>query len=268
MATRVVADGAVDLPAGVAASAGIEVVRGPVRFDGRVWDGDLEQFWAELGATPDLPATDAPSVEDLAAAYGTDGEVTAVHVSSELSRTWAHAREAADRVTAAVNVVDSRSLSVGAGLLALSAAEAAAKGLEGDGLAEMVARWVDQLHVHAVIDDVSLLVHGGRAGLVADKVGRHTRRHLIAVRGHAIPICQVRHRKEAVRELVEHVRDHVGTTLPRWAVGHGAADDADEFVERLAGVFGCDPDYVTLVGAPVGSHMGRGSLVVGFFSDG
>jgi DegV family protein with EDD domain len=266
--TRIVTDGAADLPTEIASRAGIEVVRGPVHVGAAEWSGDLEQFWAELGNDPQLPATEAPSTDALASAYGREGGVLAVHVSAELSRTYAHAVEAAGQVAARVEVVDSRSLSVGTGLLALAAAEAAGAGTEFGGLAERAASWVDQLHVHAVIDDVSFLVHGGRAGLVAAKVGRHTHRHVIAVRGHVIPICQVRHRSEAIRELVEHVGDHVGAGVSRWAVGHGAASDVGEFAERLAGVFGCDPAYVTLLGAPVGSHLGPSSLVVSFFADG
>lgn len=266
--THVVTDGAADLPAETAEALGIRVVRGPVRLGEQPWHGDLGQFWSEIGKERPLPATDAPSVAELAAAYGGGGEpVLAVHVSSELSRTCAHAEEAAAQISTSVRIVDSRSLSVGTGLLALAAAEAVRSGAQPDQLGDSIESWVDQLHLHAVIDDVNFLVHGGRAGLVAAKVGRHTHRHVIAVKGHVIPIREVRHRADAIHELIDHVRDHVGSSSVRWAVGHGNAADVGEFVERLASVFGCEPAYVTLLGAPVGSHMGPGSLAVGFLSD-
>lgn len=266
--TRVVTDGAADLPADAAASLGVRIVRGPVRLDGQPWEGDLEQFWAELGKGPDLPTTAAPSAAALAEAYRGDEPVLAVHASSQLSRTVERAREAAAGVPTSVDVVDSRSLSVGTGLVVMAVAEAARAALTGDPLVSMAETCVEQLHLHAMIDDVAFLVHGGRAGLVTAKAGRHARRHVIAVKGHVIPIRQVRHRAEAVRELVDHVSDHVGAGVSRWAVGHGDAPDIDEIVERLCGVFGSDPAYTTLVGAPVGSHMGPRSVVVSFLSDG
>jgi DegV family protein with EDD domain len=279
--TRIVTDGAVDLPpsTGTAGNAALGdasdnrviVVSGPVTFGEREWSGEPERFWSELGKGPDVPATRPPSSADLAAAYTANDDVLAVHVSSELSRTFAHAVEAAESTPARVDVVDSRSLSVGAGLAVQAASEAVSKGLKGDALRDLVDTTVDRVHVHAVIDDVDFLVRGGRAGLVAAKVDRrshrHAYRHLIAVRGHVIPVRQVRNREDAIRELVEHVRDHVGGSSSRWAVGHGDAPDVDGFVERLVGVFGCEPVYVTLLGAAVGSHVGPRALLVGFLSD-
>lgn len=262
-ATRVVTDGAADLPPGAPAVA---VVRGPVHVGGRAWDGDPGRFWAGIGAGQELPATEAPSVEQLTAAYTDAGEVLAVHVSSELSRTVVHARQAAAAVRSPVRVVDSRSLSVGTGLVVMAAAEAVAAGVDGDRLAGMVEGWVDQLHVHAVIDDVRFLVDRGRAGLVGPGAGHHARRRVVAVKGHVIPIRQVRHRDEAIGELVGHAREHAAGGVTRWAVGHGDAADVGEFVERMIAVFGSGPSYVTLLGPPVGAHMGPRALVVGFFS--
>lgn len=265
--TRIVTDSAADLPGSLVDSAGITVARGVVRLGDKVWEGAEEQFWSEIGRGPDPPATEAPSVAALAAAYRGDGPVLAIHVSGELSGTLAHATEAAKNVETSVQVIDSRSLSVGTGLVAFAAAQAARAGVEGDRLVEMTERSVDQLHVHAVIDDVTFLVHGGRAGLVTAKVDKHAHRHVIAVKGHVIPIRQVRHRADAIHELIDHVSDHVGSGISRWAVGHGDAIDVEQFVGRLEAVFACDPTYVTLLGAPIGSHLGPRSLVVSFLSD-
>lgn len=267
MVTRVVTDGAADLPNELAARLRIEVVRGPVWFGENRWQGEPSEFWAALRHGERLPATEAPSVEQLTAAYGTDGPVLAVHVSAELSRTVAHARSAACAAgEVAVEVVDTRSLSVGTGLVAVAASEAVGAGVEWNRLRELVSGWVDAVHVHAVIDDVAFLVRGGRAGLVAAKVSKHAHRHVVAVKGHVIPVRQVRHRGEAIREMIAHAREHTADGVTRWAVGHGAAGDVDEVVGRLCGVFGCDPEFVTLLGAPVGSHMGPGAIAVAFFS--
>lgn len=266
--TKIVTDGAADLPGELAEFLGIGVVRGPVRLDGSEWTGGPEAFWTAIDGGGALPATIAPSIEQLAEAFTSPEAVMALHVSAELSRTCANARAAAERVGNRVEVVDSRSVSVGTGLLAVAAAEAARTGVDLDKLGEIVSTWVDQLHVHAVIDDANFLVHGGRAGLVAAKASRHARRHVLAVKGHAIPICQVRHRGEAIRQLLDHLAEHVGGGVSRWAVGHGAATDVEDFVNRVSSIFGGGPSYTILLGAPTGSHLGPRSLVVGFFADG
>ncbi len=253
--TRVVTDGAADLPAELASSLGITVVTGTVRFGDDVWRGDAVEFWRALRAGGPAPATAAPSVAQLSAAYG-DGAtpVLAVHVSSELSETFAHAQEAGG---GRVRVVDSRSLSVGTGLLAMVAAEPAE-----DALAEAVGR----LQLYALIDDVGFLVRGGRAGLVGDPGGRRSHRHVMTVKGHAIPLDRVRHRRDAVGKVLERARQHAPAGADRWAVGHGDAADVDAFVERLGGVFGSAPAYVTTLGPPVGVHVGPDALIVAFLA--
>ncbi|HWG73643.1 MAG TPA: DegV family protein [Acidimicrobiales bacterium] len=267
---RVVTDGGADVTPELGARLKIETIRGPVCFGGNHWRGEPGEFWSALRRGENLPATEAPSVADLAASYVVDGPVMAVHVSSELSRTVAHARAAAAEVNVEVEVevevVDSRSLSVGTGLVAMAAAQAIEAGAEWERLREMVAGWVDEVHLHGLIDDVGFLVRGGRAGLVAARLSKHAHRHVVAVKGHVIPVRQVRHRGEAIREMVAHIREHVPDGASRWAVGHGDAYDVDAVVERLVAVFGCDPAFVTLLGPPVGSHMGPGAIAVAFFS--
>jgi fatty acid-binding protein DegV len=107
---RIVTDTAADLPRSLVAAGRITVARGAVRFGGREWRGEAEQFWSEVGRSPDLPATEAPSAGELAAAYRGDDPVLAVHVSGELSRTLAHATEAAETATNSVRVIDNVTL--------------------------------------------------------------------------------------------------------------------------------------------------------------
>lgn len=266
-ATRVVTDGAADLPVEVAERLGITVVDGPVRFDGSEWQGRASEFWPAIRSSEQPPVTSPPSAARLAAAYEGAVPVVAVHVSAELSRTCDNARDAASS-SGDVLVVDSRSLSVGTGLVAMAAAQGAQAGLGAARVAELALEWSDRVHVHGVLDDVDFLLRGGRGGLVQAKVTRHATRHVVAVRGHVIPIRQTRHREAAIRELLAHVADHTAQGCDRWAVGHGDATDVGRFVDRLQGLFGSPPAYVVPVGPVVGTHVGADALVVGFFAHG
>lgn len=261
---RVVTDGAADLPAEIAEQLGIRVVAGAVRFGERVFEGDAAAFWRELRGGAAVPSTAPPGVPALCDAFAGDGPVLAVHVSAELSRTEEHARAAAAAVSNPVHVVDSRSLSVGTGLVAMVAAQASDVDVEFDELQRLARSLVERVHVHAVIEAVDYLVRGGRAGLLDASEARHGPRQLLAVKGHAIPMRRVKDRRRAIGELLDHIaHNHAGHGVQHWAVAHGDAADVDDTVERARQVFRTQPTFVTLLGPSVGTHAGPDALVLG-----
>jgi DegV family protein with EDD domain len=263
----IVVDGAVDLPEEAVAWADVITVPARVRVDGQPFEGLPGAFWQALRDGRSV-ATTAPSVTDLAAAYERGEPVVAVHVSGDLSLTIARAREAADRSTSPVTVVDSGSLSVGAGLAALEArrlaaapADSATPSLSGDvhrALEHLPAR----VHTFAVVEDPAWLVRSGRAGFVTGHVS--TRRPvLLAVHGRPVVLDQPRDRRGAVKHLARRVHDHGLADAAAWALGHADADDAEDVTGVLAAVFGRPPMFVVPVDAAVGAHLGPDSLVVG-----
>src|SRR5260221_542626 len=98
---------------------------------------DLDEFYARLRESDDLPSTSQPSVGDFLASYEPLAEagrdVVSVHIASGLSGTCESAREAA-RVIAdkglrgQVEVVDGQTGAGGLGCLVLAAAPAAPRG--------------------------------------------------------------------------------------------------------------------------------------------
>ena len=90
-----------------------------------------------------------------------------VCISSEFSTCYADACEAADEV-GKVSVVDSRNLSTGSGLLALEGAEMAARGLDGETIAEALREKTGLVDASFVVRTVDYLRRGGRcSGLEA-----------------------------------------------------------------------------------------------------
>ncbi|MGI9022948.1 MAG: DegV family protein, partial [Acidimicrobiales bacterium] len=134
MTISVVTDSGSDLPAELAASAGVRVVPLSVRFgdDERV-DLTPSEFWARCAASPALPETSAPSPGAFEAAFrdaaegGAEG-VVCVSRSSKLSATIEAARAAAAALedVVPVRVVDSRSVTMGLGMIVLATARAGA----------------------------------------------------------------------------------------------------------------------------------------------
>jgi DegV family protein with EDD domain len=264
-ALRIVTDGAADLPPDVAATLGIEIVRGPVHCDGSEWFGSSAEFWRQV-ADGMRTSTGPPSVDDFTRAFAGRDPVYAVLVSAELSRTVEHAERATES-GGPVCIVDSRSLSVGTGLVAVEAAQVARDAADLSHLKLLLARLVDQVHLYAVIENVDYLVRGGRTGLVAPP-GRAGWRRLLAVKGHVIPLEEVHHRRKAVDVLLRHVCEHASHGVGEWAVGHGGAADVDEFVDKAQRVLGGFPRFVVPLGPPMGTHAGPDALVLGFLAEG
>ena len=140
----IVTDSASDLPPEVAAAAGITVVPLVVNFGSETFRPNVnlttDEFWARMTA-PDapFPTTAAASPGDFGQAYqaafdaGADA-VVCVTVSGDLSGTLKSAtlgaQELPDRE---IHVIDSRSASMGHGMLAQVGAEMAAGGATGCG---------------------------------------------------------------------------------------------------------------------------------------
>lgn len=261
---RIVTDGAADLPEGMAEALGIRVVRGPVHLNGSDWRGSVEEFWRVVHTGQQAPSTGPPGREAFTEAFAGPDPVCAVLVSSELSRTVEHAKAAAGE-NQRIHVVDSRSLSVGTGLVATALARAAAADVGFEPVKHLARRLVDEVHLHAVIEDVGYLLRGGRAGLV-DAHAKPGSRYVVAVKGHVIPLERAKDRHGAIRHLLDHLADHQGHGIEHWAVGHGDAADADEFTGRVEKRLARPPEFVVPLGPSVGAHAGPGALVLGFLA--
>ena len=165
---RVVTDSACDLPDSLATELGIDIVPLTVRFgDDEFTDRrDLSpaEFWAKCNNSPLLPETSAPSPGAFEEAYrrlaadGADGIVT-VTISRDLSATGQAAELAAQAVAdvVPVEVIDSRFVSMGQGLIAVGAARLAQAGKGIEDVAGAAVDLIPRTRVYAAIDTLENL---------------------------------------------------------------------------------------------------------------
>ncbi len=182
MTVRIVTDSASDLPVEMAEALEIVVVPLHVRFgaDELVDRQQLSvaEFWARCAASADLPETAAPSPGAFKSAFddllaeGADG-VVCVTLSAKLSATNEAAAQAARAMDGpgAVTVLDSFSVTMGQGLVAVAAAEAAADGASMGAVVAAAESTRDRLTVCGVIDTLENLRRGGRIGGAAAALG-------------------------------------------------------------------------------------------------
>jgi DegV family protein with EDD domain len=272
---RVVTDSASDLPAELVDRHGIEIVPLTIRFGEEEFaDGaDLTpaDFWARTARSPTLPQTAAPSPGAFEEAFrraGADGAagVVCVTLSGALSGTLEAAQLAARAVEATipVRVIDSRSVSMGQGLMAVACAEAAAAGKDLDDVAGVALDLVDRTRVYAALDTLDNLIKGGRVGRARGLIGSLLSiKPVIAVTGGEVAeLARPRTRSRSLHSLVEMVERWA--PVENLAVIHGDAPDVESLLVMLAEVHPRDDIVVGQVGAVIGTHGGPRVLAVAF----
>lgn len=179
---RIVTDSAADLTAETVAEYGITVVPLVVRFGEEVYaDAQMtcDEFWAKVASSPHHPGTSQPPMGVFEDAFGrlvkAGHPVLCVALTSKHSGTYSTAYAAAQRFGGRVKVVDSLSLSLGQGELALAAARAANAGFSLDRVAEIVKDVKSRSHLLILLDTVEYIRRGGRADAIIPILDRVTK---------------------------------------------------------------------------------------------
>jgi DegV family protein with EDD domain len=269
-----VTDSACDLPDDVVATWGIEVVPLSIRFgDEELVDREqltTAEFWARCAASPELPTTAAPAPGRFEEAYrrladrGANG-IVVVTLSGALSATMQSAELGARAVDGVdIRIVDSRSVSLGLGTIALACAEAAAGGQDLDAVEAVARDLVARTRVFGALDTLENLKKGGRIG---------NAKALLATALNIKPIIEVadgvveqhgkqRTRSKALGFLIEKVASYAGR-IEHLGVMHADCSDVDAFVEQLR-PYADGEIVVGQIGPVIGAHAGRGTIGVAF----
>jgi len=273
----VVTDSTTYLPPQLIQRWGIEQVSLYVGWSGEHLpepDYDLDEFYARLRGSDDLPSTSQPSVGDFLAAYEPLAEagrdVVSIHIASGLSGTCESAREAARVIEdkghrGQVEVVDGQTGAGGLGCLVLAAAEAAAAGQSQAQVVEAALQARAGLEMWFCLDTLEYLRKGGRIGAAQALIGSALKIKPILTFGTEIaPVGKVRTRKRAMERMVAYLQELRERGASGWIVQHAQSDaDAAALVAAGEEIFGTEPLFCTEVGPVLGAHLGSGFLVGG-----
>jgi len=238
-----VSDTACDLPDELVLQYDIKLVPTQIIVDERPYRDRVEltsaEFFQRLRAGKDA-TTSQPTPQAFTDAYqdaARAGEhVIAVILSSALSGTYGNAEAAARRMNhGKVTVFDSRSATLGEGLLVVRGVELAAAGWSADAIVKELERVRAQSGGFFTVDSFERLVRSGRVGRGRAWIG--TKLNLkpvmaLTMEGKIEPIGRVRG-KEAARRRILELLDRALTPRPkalRLGLAHG---DIPEFAEAL-----------------------------------
>jgi DegV family protein with EDD domain len=266
MAVRIVTDSASDMPQELCDELGIDVVPLHIRFgDDEYVDREelsTEQFWQKLSGSSVLPETAAPSVGAFEETFrrlhddGADG-IVCVNLSSAMSATMQSAQVAAKALDGLcpIEVVDSKSVSMGQGSLALHAARLANDGADIDTIIADIEDRQSRAHLLATLDTLEYLRKGGRIGGAQAMLGSMLSiKPVITVKDGVVqPAGKVRTRSKALRFIAERLP---AGKVDSVCVLHAGAPDVDEFLTMIEPVVPRSEVLTAQIGAVVGVHAG------------
>ncbi len=280
MPVKIVTDSTADLPSELVEKLGISVVPIYIRVGAEVYrdgvDISHDELYRKLSTGRAYPTTAQPSPRDFASVYRklakeTD-EIVSIHVASNLSGTYQSARRAREMVDAAcrIEVIDSRSVSMGLGLITIAAARLAAEGEALETVLTEVREAIPNTRVFGFLDTLKYLFLGGRIGRAQALAGSVLNvKPIVTLRdGEFYPSGQARTRARGVERLFDFARKALN--VKELAVVHSTTpEEADNLSERIGASF-LDRSRVHLarLGPALGVHGGPGTLAVALMGNG
>jgi uncharacterized protein len=247
----------------------LQVVFGESTFRDRV-ELKPEEFYRRLRTSAALPTTSQPAPADFIQAFRDAGqeaeEIVAVMLGSSLSGTY-QAAQAAVRAGGLQNVhlVDSRSASLGVGLLALRGAELGEMGWTGAEVARELCRLRGQSGMLLTVDRYDNLLRSGRISRSkAWLAGMLDVKPILSLdpEGKVVPVERVRGRDNVESRMLA-LLDQRLTPRPsvvRFGVAHA---DAPGVAQRIQAVlverYRPRDCLVTLATGVLGTHVGPGA---------
>ena len=204
----------------------------------------------------------------------TGQDILFVMFSSRLSGTFDCVQQAREAVLVdfperSIRLVDTRSISVGAGLLVYQALQMREAGKSD----EEIAAWIEENRTRSnhifTVSDLEYLKRGGRISGTAAALGTVLDlKPVLAIDkvGKLFPADKLRGRKKALRHLVDAVLNKaVDPENNVLALVHADCEEDAQFIlKELEGKIKFKEYWVQLVGPVIGTHAGPGTIGVCF----
>jgi DegV family protein with EDD domain len=274
MALRIVTDSTSDLSPELRTEYGIEMVPLTVHFGPEsyldVVEMDSDAFWAKIKTTSHHPKTAQPAPGDFLKAYqpivDAGDEILSIHVSGNLSGTISSASVAASMMpTGKVTLVDSRSASVGLGLMALEASRMAQDGKSAAEIAAYLNQLKERVSVFFTVDSLEFLQKNGRVGKAQALIGGLLGIKLILQidrEGVVAPADKVRGRSKLLPRVLELAAERVpfGRRVKVAVIHTKDEPEALRWLEVLKEKYEVVESHVMTLGAVVATNAGPGAV--------
>lgn len=279
MALRIVTDSTADLPAQIRSENGIEMVPltvhfGPESFKDQV-EMDEHGFWAKLKTSPHHPKTAQPAPGDFLEVYrrlhAEGHEIISIHLSGVLSGTISSAQVASQLLPEAkISIVDTKSVSLGLGMIAVEASRMARAGKSAAEIVEWSKAAGSRMNIFFTLDTLDFLHKNGRIGKAQALLGG-----LLGIKvilqvdreGLVAPADKVRGRSKVLPRALELMAERVPAgRRVRVSILHAQVpQEATVWLEAIRKVYQVEEALVTPIGPVIATNVGPGTVGVAFF---
>jgi len=281
----VVVDSGVSIPEELIDEYGIEVVPLVTVFGDKIYRDRIDlktpsELFQLIDKSDEFPTTSAPSPTDYLERYRRLSQkvdsIFYVSMSSKLSVSFnsaTMAKEMAENQLPDINieVFDSMTTVGAAGFVALAAARAGASGKDMAQVVEVAKEVRSKVTMIFIMDTLSYLAKSGRIGKAAALMG-----NMLSIKpiveiptssGRVEPVTRVRTKPKALKQLLEIVKQRVGTENPiHIMVEHTAVpEEAARLKEIVSAQFNC-AELLLCEFNPTGAvTIGPGNLGLSFY---
>ncbi|MFC2016088.1 DegV family protein [Chloroflexota bacterium] len=273
MTVKIVTDSLSDITSDIAQGLGITVVPLTVLFGHESFLDRVtmttDEFYHRLIHDNIWPTTTQPPPGDFVNVYNklaeeTD-EILVVTLSAKLSGTYESALGAKSLVEkkCRIEVIDSRTVAMGLGLIVIAAAKMAQTGANLDELADLVRKAMTHSHIIMYFDTLKYLAKGGRIGKAQGLLGSMLSvKPILTIKdGEVAPLTRVRALAAGMDYLCNFIAGF--SRIEELAVEHATTpDEADKLVERLGSVFPKERIYRSTISPVVGTYAGPNAMAV------
>lgn len=276
----IVTDSVANLPVDIIKEHNIYVIPQILNWEGKSLldqiDISTEEFYQRLPQSKDLPKTSQPAPGQftehfMKVAEGAES-IVAIFVSELLSGTLQSAHLGAEAMgDYPIEIVDSRSASLGLGLLVVAAARMAAEGHDYKDIAAHIRTLVPRMRVIFVVDTLEYLHKGGRIGGAQRLVGSMLSiKPVLHLEGGKIePLASIRTKTKAIQYMI----DLVLSEMKDKKQVHAGVIHANvlEEAQRIAKIIQAEANPKELIinqlTPVIGANVGPGIVGMGYYTE-
>jgi DegV family protein with EDD domain len=276
----VVTDSTAYLPPQLVEMYDIHVVPQVLMLDGKTWrdgvDIDPPAFYELLRSSSSFPTTSQVSRVDFQNLFTELSQevegIAAILVSADISGTIDSARAAAeDLPDVAIEIVDSRGISMKLGFPLLAAAKVAAAGGDLQAVTDAARALIPKTRLYFLVETLEYLHRGGRIGGASKLIGSalNLKPVLEFWDGTVQSVAKIRTRRKALDKVYDLIEEQLaGKDNVHMAVLDIASpEEAAEFMEQLTARFQPVEMLKVECSPVVGAHAGPGTVGVAFYAE-
>lgn len=234
-----------------------------------------DEFYKKLVASKELPTTSQATPYAFSEAFEEAVEagdtVVAVIISSGLSGTYQSATIAASEFPGRVFVVDSRNVTISAGVLVEYAFRLLEQGMDAESIAAELTAARGRVRLMAVVDTLEYLQKGGRVSkAVAIAGGLLSIKPIIGINdeGKIDVVAKVRGNKQANAAMNKRALEmDIDFSMPV-LLGYTGTSDAllRKYIQESEAFLEGHAYGISVVGPVVGTHAGPNAVAIAFFT--